>query len=59
MDIYLKRYQDRSFGWEWGADGNEVWDFAVLIRIAYFNILGWQFYKKGFEVWFLGFWWIY
>lgn len=60
LDISFVGFSDCPWGWEYGwRDPMRGEDRALVdFRIGKLVVLYFQKYKKGFEVWVLGFWWI-
>lgn len=59
INISLIRYDDKPFGWEYGW--NDDIGKRPLIKLSIGKLTVFQFEKfknNGFEIWFLGFWWI-
>ncbi len=58
--ISLIAFDDYSFGWEYGyADPMRGETHPWLsLRIKKLNIFSFETWKWGFEIWFMGFWWI-
>ena len=59
ITAWLDGYDNSSFGWEWGTDGECVPSPAYCLRVAHFTVVS---YEKccdgGFIVVILGFWWM-
>ncbi len=59
LDITLTVFSEAPFGWEYGdAEGLEGSDALVFIRVFGLNVLRIEFWRWGFDLRLLGFWWI-
>jgi len=58
--VSLKHLEEWPCGWEygWKDESRGVTRPAIEFRIGKLQIFYFERYKKGFELWFLGFWWI-
>jgi len=58
ISAWLTRFPNSQFGWEWGSDGLGDDHPYIVLRIGGLKVLGLEWDKSGFEIWFLGFWWM-
>lgn len=60
ITAWLRGYDNASWGFEWGyRDSMRGTDKPLVdFRVGKLTLLYFEKFKKGFEVWFLGFWWI-
>ncbi len=60
LDVSLLCCKDKPWGWEYGWEDDMRGATKPLIsfRIGKLVILYFERFKKGFEIWVLGFWWI-
>lgn len=59
LDISLKTFPELPWGWEYGwADPMAERKPLVCIRVGKLVVLSFETFHKGFELWFMGFWWV-
>ena len=60
LDISVTAFGDAPFGWEYGWDdplaARQPWFQARIGKLMLFSFQ--TFPSGGFEIWFMGFWWI-